>query len=593
MAEVKDNNVKEFNSRWLSVGIGEDYKKWTKSSPKNNQAYPHNIFIESPTGTGKTHFIINKLFPYAAQNKRNILYLGNRTALKEQLFMEAKEKYQTNEHSEKQAEAGTTSKQKKSFDVIQHPDGSSTLTLINYQSLLGQINKLTEHFLSTDFYYVIFDECHFFIEDANFNAMIAMLYENIFKFFSNSVCIFLSATIEEVCSLMKSSLQNIRYYGSQIPTLSQKYIFHYTNKYRHSGYKLFFYNNNDELIRQIGGSDKEEKWLIFTSSKIKGRILKEQISLQTRRTVEFLSAEEKETSTWRKITKNSKFNENVLITTKTLDNGINIQDDNVKNVVLPFCYRIEFLQMLGRKRVDEREIVNVYVKQPTQQVVDSLLKKLYKQYKTINEISKIRNGIINSYGKVKEDWLRKEIRFLQKLWNEGESDNRKLFYIDYNGRITENPLAFFKIILLISFYEELLSKNATPGYMYAQKVRKWLNYPEDIIHKYVSSVDYEYTYDLIERYINTPIPQNEQEEFYTKFITLYKYECCRKYADDPQKLKEALSVRKEKARRKATLNECLTFLESPLELKKVKNEWIFVTRETFQNDKTSENESKE
>lgn len=447
---------------------------------------------------------------------------------------------------------------------------------------MGQINKPSEHFLLTDFYYVIFDECHFFIEDANFNAMIAMLYEKIFKIFSNSVCIFLSATIEEVCDLMKDSLQNIRYYGAQIPTLYQKHIFQYTNKYRHSGYKLFFYNNDDELISLIGSSDKEEKWLIFTSSKIKGRILKEQILLHTRQKVEFLSAEEKKTSTWKKITKDSKFNEKVLITTKTLDNGINIHDVNVKNVVLPFCYRIEFLQMLGRKRVDEKEIVNVYVKQPTQQTVDSHLKKLYKQQKTINEVSKIRDGITNSFEKVKEDWERKGIRFLQKLWNDGESDNRKLFYINYNGQVAENPLAFFKINLLISFYEELLSKNATPSYNYSQKVRKWMNYQENIIHKYVSSIDYEYTYDLIKKYIGSTIPKNEQEEFYTKFITLYKYESCGIYADNPQKLKEALSVRKEKARRKSTINECLAFLRIPLELKKVKNEWVFVTRETFQ-----------
>lgn len=238
--------------------------------------------------------------------------------------------------------------------------------------------------------------------------------------------------------------------------------------------------------------------------------------------------------------------------------------------------------MLGRKRVDEKEIVNVYVKQPTQQTVDSHLKKLYKQQKTINEVSKIRDGITNSFEKVKEDWERKGIRFLQKLWNDGESDNRKLFYINYNGQVTENPLAFFKINLLISFYEELLSENATPSYNYSQKVRKWMNYQENIPHKYVSSIDYEYTYDLIKKYIGSTIPKNEQEEFYTKFITLYKYECCGIYADNPQKLKEALSVRKEKARRKSTINECLTFLGIPLELKKVKNEWVFVTRETFQ-----------
>ena len=131
----------------------------------------------------------------------------------------------------------------------------------------------------------------------------------------------------------------------------------------------FFYNDYDELLSKISFSSKEDKWLIFTSSKVEGRILQEKISFQTKRSVGFLSADKKGSSTWKKITDDSDYAENVLIATKTLDNGINIHNRDIKNIVLPFCHRIEFLQMLGRKRVDEIEVVNVYAKQPTHQLI--------------------------------------------------------------------------------------------------------------------------------------------------------------------------------------------------------------------------------
>ncbi|HFH0132179.1 TPA: helicase C-terminal domain-containing protein, partial [Clostridioides difficile] len=48
----------------------------------------------------------------------------------------------------------------------------------------------------------------------------------------------------------------------------------------------------------------------------------------------------------------SKFNSKVLIATKVLDNGINIKDENVKNIVIMALDKTTFLQELGRVRVD-------------------------------------------------------------------------------------------------------------------------------------------------------------------------------------------------------------------------------------------------
>lgn len=76
--------VRTFCERWLINGIQEDYKNWLPRGVERHQKASR-IFIESPTGTGKSSFILDKLFPFAAEKNYNILYLANRSALNQQI----------------------------------------------------------------------------------------------------------------------------------------------------------------------------------------------------------------------------------------------------------------------------------------------------------------------------------------------------------------------------------------------------------------------------------------------------------------------------------------------------------------------------
>lgn len=83
----------------------------------------------------------------------------------------------------------------------------------------------------------------------------------------------------------------------------------------------------------------------------------------------FISAENKNTELKASqalddIVKNEQFEQNILITTSVLDNGINIKDSNIHNIAIDIYDRIEFLQMLGRLRIEnENHSVNLYVKE--------------------------------------------------------------------------------------------------------------------------------------------------------------------------------------------------------------------------------------
>lgn len=91
---MPENAAKEiqFCERWIKDGIGEDYRDWLPYIGKERRKASR-IFIESPTGTGKSSFVLDILFRFAAENRRNVLYLTNRSALGQQVRNAAARKW--------------------------------------------------------------------------------------------------------------------------------------------------------------------------------------------------------------------------------------------------------------------------------------------------------------------------------------------------------------------------------------------------------------------------------------------------------------------------------------------------------------------
>lgn len=506
-----DDNIRfrfDDKHRWVSDMIGDEYKLWRKRDENDIYSTASRVFIESPTGTGKTYFILRYLLPYAAETGRNILYLGNRSALEAQL----KRDLGKSTYSIKADEAEDVTE----YKVFLYPEKLVRITVINYQSVIGHMKRgflsaLNHHLFS--YYYVIFDEAHFFLEDSLFNSMTWLCLDAILREFHLSVFIFISATLEEFMFVIRELLPDYTQYplGPIQNSMMKKDIFHYIAEPRPSKYHPYYYTSDKDLLEAISANVFKEKWLIFVTSKQGGRTLAARIDSAKDRLIDqnkskirglkekliekgneekkqirdairalnreierlkkckisFLSAESKRSCTWKSIVKNSKFNETILITTKVLDNGINIKDREVQHVVLPFCDKTEFIQMLGRRRMEEDETINLYIKYPEEEAVYSRAdqyKKLYAAFDVVKELYHRQE-----YVKSQVDWsyyakrsklnkLQDEMtEIMQDYWLKDKSI-QNLFFIDNHRNLRINPLADLKLSFLIYFYDDLCEK---------------------------------------------------------------------------------------------------------------------------------------
>ena len=73
------DNIKKY----VSELIGEEYKKWKEGDT---------VIITTPTGSGKTSFVLSKLLQQAVEENMHILYLCNRKVLSEQFREQSKQK---------------------------------------------------------------------------------------------------------------------------------------------------------------------------------------------------------------------------------------------------------------------------------------------------------------------------------------------------------------------------------------------------------------------------------------------------------------------------------------------------------------------
>ena len=315
--------------------IGNDYINWKHGDI---------ILIDAGTGAGKSHFVKNTLYEYAKETNKKILLLSNRNKLKEQNQLEL-------------------------VDKLEFGD---TITIVNYQKIDFEYSRKLENdaihnkLNLDDFDYIISDECHYFIDDADFNNFTDYSLNLILN--SKGIKIFMSATPDLFVDYLYGELGEI-----DIITYSIKKDYSYIEK-------LYIYND-DELLEKtlLDNLSSDEKVIYFHYSAKKCLSLHEKYQnsmwVCSKSNPLYKKVNEEKLHS---LLKNEKFEDSILFSTKCLDNGINIKDSNIRHVIINMRFDINtIIQCLGRYRLtDEHDKIIVYIKNVSNQSLGGNFQRL-------------------------------------------------------------------------------------------------------------------------------------------------------------------------------------------------------------------------
>lgn len=393
LEEMKDIPVIFEEEKTVSFGehvsdlIGEDYREWKQGDV---------VFLSASTGLGKTYWVMNDLYEYARSCNKEVAVLLNRRILKDQIWEDAR----VHEWERYRDRVG--------------------LHIFSYQQLeMDGESSERDRGIIKRCDYVVCDECHYFLADAFFNTRVQKSFDFLMDMYYYSTLIFISATIERVMESIETkivALFNERFirwnddledewmykksgkkrslvaYMEIVernggffktyeeceargggPTVPHKRIYSYHRELK-GHINVHYFKVEDDLVPLITDGTYSGKWLVFVADKKKGKELSENIGAKMKKKPVYIDSdllsemkygELKDDPAYKEVSnirRSGMFGCDVLITTSVLDNGVNIKDPDVKNIVLMTDDEVEFKQMLGRKRfLSEDETIEVFI----------------------------------------------------------------------------------------------------------------------------------------------------------------------------------------------------------------------------------------
>lgn len=518
------------------------------------------IVINSPTGSGKTTFILSVLLPRAIKEGKHILFLCNRKILNEQVIVDSRKKL-----SEFFGETeGLSDQQLRAIHIVTYQYCEN-----NYH--FPNIIKEKEQFVlyQQEIMYYVYDEAHYFLNDAQFNPGTNYWLE---KLPTKGINIFMTATPEPLRwflaftnlnrktfdfvkylqsirleysrqSNMRIDLTNNRFgpyafvdlihqgaenrssiqlkerYSSQYiddecrkieffsNTLEaiEHHISQAKNSYkilpnpviqnRYEQFDIFYFREIKEISKRIQSCPHDEKWLVFTDDEKEGvrldAFMEEReidSAFLSRDTINRTGRPKKE---FRNVVEKQKFDSRVLIATSIMDCGVSIHDPAVKHIVIAHSNRATFLQMLGRKRLDKDEQINLYIMLETERHIHGIRYQLEKQMKSLCRLGLVEKFNYEQIGESTWDDTKVtpylspvEIELAKRAFhsdmgrrliypaNYSPVERRKTFMYGY--QISET--AFLSILYDLSDYIKALDEfhNSKDPYFFLKRQLSWL-----------------------------------------------------------------------------------------------------------------------
>ena len=124
----------------------------------------------------------------------------------------------------------------------------------------------------------------------------------------------------------------------------------------------------------------DQKAVVFVRSKAQGIRLREALGKDKAVFINAQNKQNEEEETFDEILEKNQFKQKILIVTKFLDVGVNLIDLKIKHVVLYSYYKEDLVQMLGRKRITQKnEILRMYILVPSYQEITKELEQLERE----------------------------------------------------------------------------------------------------------------------------------------------------------------------------------------------------------------------
>lgn len=431
---------------FISDVLTKEIERWEAGSE---------VMIQAPTGSGKTTFILEKLLPFALKNEREILYLSNRKILHAQLIKALCSMYSI------------------PFDYMKDEKIAEFrgITVMTYQTLQELIRGKWDASPIRFFYYIVCDEIHYITEDSAFNPKIPR-FLNWLKIVRREVLIAISATIEPALPYLGIFEGGIlreweEDYGtvylcgakSNLDKVQGKinFVFIYSIPGEKQQYNIKIYANVEELVDVINGDEGDKKWLIFQANKERANEIKRKLNKPS----VLVTADDKKSKSVKEIIENNKFSEKILLATKVIDNGVNICDPQLENIVLDTISKTEFLQMLGRRRKQSQdEVIDLYLPKLSSNYFNSvLIRSIYPEMELIE----------------KSEYILRERIF---CFPEEYKICRRYFDME-EGRLILNPIVKDSLKRKKDFCEKMKRKLEYDEFAFVKEQLKWLDLEDE------------------------------------------------------------------------------------------------------------------
>ena len=477
----------------VNEAIGEDYKKWNNIDP---------VFIDAPTGSGKTSFVYEKLIPDAISKGCGVLIVSNRIALSRQQKLEVYDIVTNPKYKHFLGDYNLEDLKREEIDNETYMIGP--VCVVTYQSLYRLFNPDVSAEMALGFYslklsnaeelqkwsrsikYAVFDEIHILYADAEFNSFCSGFLRSIPFVFRDVVRVYMTATSYEVIDYIRKyeickysmNVQNppkaqfmdqsyMRSFnwieqGVRVPVFTN--LIRYTINPDYSRYELVFFNSQrnknssgqDEAstgnkaaaaINVLMGINPSEsnKVIVFVDSKTVGAQICRRLR-SDKVTAAFLTKDSSDPKTVRdNIIINARFDESVLITTQVLDSGVNICDESVKNIMIFYTDRTQFIQSLGRRRLEKcGDSVTVWAYVPSaysfRVIADEYRKSAESAIKLLNAYKNVPG--YEPLNLAQKHLIDKHYKLFEKFKCDSYPDYAYMFRFIYNDRPKPSTLIY-------------------------------------------------------------------------------------------------------------------------------------------------------